>query len=382
MMENKNIRIGIETIALEEDSPPIRIGIDADNGEEDSPPVKRIVRASRKLARVHPEIEFVLSGNEDDIYREFERGWFTGSFPENVRVISCSEKYSREKPLEVRENTSLYALANEIKTRSIDAIVTIGDATQMGAVFSRVLGERRICKPSFVVKVPSEIGFYLLGDVGASGERVMYPNNPAGEQICTLARDVYNQGLMSIVYSMEMGNTRPRVGVLCNGTEDFKGSDLMHEVVRLFYERVSQTKLGEVIDFKGRVEVRDTNNMDVVVTSGVLGNIDLKQAEGTSRLVKYFAKDEIKRSPWLWPFLPGFYLLGRRISKRMDPDENSGAILLGFDSVFAVKDHGGANHRAIYRSGERAIESVRLGLGKSIRSFVEDYGFVRGRKVR
>ncbi len=354
---------------------PIKLGIDADNGEGKLP-VRRIIKAAVRLSNEFPEDKITLFGNEEDINGEIRRR------PANLGIVHASEKYDKENPERVIPGTSLYNLVERVSAGEINAAVSIGDAAQVVSAFSRGLNERKFCKPSFVVKVPFVGGTYVFGDVGVSQERVMHPNNPSNQETYILARDTYNQGLMAIAHARELGIERPRVGVLCNGTEKYKGNDLIVETVNIFEKMISRTDLGSVIDFIGRAEPRDgrTGNLDVLVTSGVFGNINLKRLEEDARTVEDVAVDEIKKSPLLWPAIPYFWVLGRKMKKRLHPDENSGAMLFGFSDVVAVKDHGGANSTAIYSSGKRAIEQYKSGFGKSMKDFVLKYGFVKGSK--
>ena len=353
----------------------VNLGIDADNGEGKFP-LKRIVEAAVRLAQDFPDDEVTLFGDIESIKRQIRVQ------PVNLTAEHAVMKYDQCDPEKVIPQTSLYDLVRGVSEGRIHAAVSIGDAAQVVSVFSEGLRKRRFCKPSFVVKVPFVGGTYIYGDVGVSQERAMHPNNPSNEETHILARDTYNQGLMSIAYARESGIKRPRVGVLCNGTESYKGNDLMVETVRIFEEMVSRTNLGRDIEFIGRAEPRDGDNgkLDVLVTSGVLGNVNLKQLEADARKLEVVAYDEIRRSPLLWPAIPYFWILGRKMKRRLHPDENSGAMLFGFSDVVAVKDHGGANSKAIYSSGRRAMERYRSGLGRSMRDFVLEYGFVKGSK--
>ncbi|MBM3558082.1 MAG: phosphate acyltransferase PlsX, partial [Alphaproteobacteria bacterium] len=78
-----------------------------------------------------------------------------------------------------------------------------------------------------------------------------------------------------------LGIARPTVGLLNVGSEEVKG----HDTVRLAAQLLRETTLP--IQFKGFVEGDgiSSGDFDVVVTDGFTGNIALKTAEGTAKLI-------------------------------------------------------------------------------------------------
>ena len=104
---------------------------------------------------------------------------------------------------------------------------------------------------------------FLLLDSGANPEMT-------ADQLLTLAK-------MGEVYASEvMGIKSPRIGLLNNGTESGKGT----EVCREAYVMLRDSMPG----FIGNIEGRDLTRgiCDVVVTDGFTGNIALKSIEGTA----------------------------------------------------------------------------------------------------
>ena len=98
------------------------------------------------------------------------------------------------------------------------------------------------------------------------------------------------------------------------------------------------------IRFAGFVEGDDLakGTVDVIVTDGFTGNVALKTAEGTARLLVHFLRETFKSSF----FAKLGYLLARRslqrFRDRMDPRRYNGAMLLGLNGI-AVKSHGGTD---------------------------------------
>ncbi|MFR5421635.1 MAG: hypothetical protein ACLTG4_06620 [Oscillospiraceae bacterium] len=82
-----------------------------------------------------------------------------------------------------------------------------------------------------------------------------------------------------------LGIAAPRVGLLSNGTEDHKGSELQHETFPLLKAADAAGR----IRFVGNVEASQvfSGDVDVVVTDGFTGNVLLKGIEGS---IKYMTR--------------------------------------------------------------------------------------------
>jgi glycerol-3-phosphate acyltransferase PlsX len=89
-----------------------------------------------------------------------------------------------------------------------------------------------------------------------------------------------------------------------------------------------------------------TGDIDVVVTDGFSGNIALKTAEGTSRLVTGLLGNAFRSS--IWGRLGYFIARGALQSLRahLDPNAHNGAVFLGLNGL-VVKSHGSANARGL-----------------------------------
>src|SRR5207248_86918 len=77
------------------------------------------------------------------------------------------------------------------------------------------------------------------------------------------------------------GIARPRVGILSNGEEASKGTDLTRAAAEAMRQMTGQ------INYLGYVEGRDINSgkVDVVVKDGFTGNVALKTMEGFARFM-------------------------------------------------------------------------------------------------
>jgi glycerol-3-phosphate acyltransferase PlsX len=135
-----------------------------------------------------------------------------------------------------------------------------------------------------------------------------------------------------------LGLDRPRVGLLNIGEEELKGTEEIRDAAAL----LRGADLPMV--FQGFVEGDKIGkgDVDVVVTDGFSGNIALKTAEGTARLITSLLADAFQSS--LMSRIG--YLLSRTairaLKTHLDPNAHNGAVLLGLNGL-VVKSHGSAS---------------------------------------
>lgn len=136
----------------------------------------------------------------------------------------------------------------------------------------------------------------------------------------------------------------PRVGLLNVGVEAHKGRPEQAQAHDLIAARAAA---GNFL-FVGFVEGTDipTGRADVIVTDGFSGNIALKSAEGTARLIQATLTDALSGSSRarLGGLLARPAL--RRASRRIDPRRANGGAILGLNGK-VVKSHGAADATAI-----------------------------------
>ena len=186
--------------------------------------------------------------------------------------------------------------------------------------------------------MPSEKQEFILIDAGA---------NPDCKPL-----HLAQFAIMGNIYSRELlGRKSPRVGILSNGTEEGKGTELTREAARMC------AKLD--LNFIGYVEGHDlySDRVEVVVTDGFTGNIVLKTSESLAKGIFRLLKSELTATP-VRKF--GAYLSRdafRALKKRMDPEVYGGAPLLGLNGN-VIKAHGSAQERAIMNAIRVAGETV------------------------
>ena len=137
-----------------------------------------------------------------------------------------------------------------------------------------------------------------------------------------------------------LGIKNPRVGILSNGSEEFKGTDLTQQAALL-------CKNSE-LNFLGYVEGTDifSDRVDVVVTDGFVGNIVLKTSEGLGKTILQILKRELTATPLrkmgAMMAKGGF----KTLKAKMDPEAHGGARIVGLKGT-VVKVHGKASDRVV-----------------------------------
>ena len=136
-------------------------------------------------------------------------------------------------------------------------------------------------------------------------------------------------------------NPTPRVALLSNGEEPYKGLPGIVEAHR-------RLRADPHLNFVGNVEGVDLprGKADVVVTAGFTGNVVLKMLEGISETVVSVARYAY-RSKLVWK-LGLFMLRGGilQLKQLTDWEQYGGAPILGFDHLF-IKAHGRSSDRAL-----------------------------------
>jgi glycerol-3-phosphate acyltransferase PlsX len=121
------------------------------------------------------------------------------------------------------------------------------------------------------------------------------------------------------------------------------------------------------MEFCGFIEGNDIaeGTVDVVVTDGFTGNIALKTAEGTAKLVAQFLRSALRRSLLgrLGAIFAGSALNAFR--RKLDPRASNGGIFLGLGGV-VVKSHGGTDEIGFASALDMAVDMARADINARI----------------
>lgn len=268
-----------------------------------------------------------------------------------IAIVHASQVLTMEdKPVEGlrrKKDCSINRAVELLKDGKADALVSPGNTG--GLVAASTIKLRTLPgveRPAIATVIPSDCNEFVLIDGGAT---------PDCKPIHLL-----QFAIMGSIYSREiLGYPTPRVGVLSNGTEEIKGTDLTREAAKL----CQQIDL----NFVGYVEGHDlfANRVEVVVTDGFTGNILLKSIESMGRGIGRMLKRELTATPIrkLGALLAKGGLVSLR--NRMDPDTYGGAPLLGLNG-HVIKSHGSARAKAISNAVRFTTQAIQHQLNQLI----------------
>lgn len=240
-----------------------------------------------------------------------------------------------------KDSSMMIALKLLAEGRS-DALVSAGNT---GALFS---GATLIVRRSEGIK-RAAIGTILPGtkpclllDAGAN---------------VTVTEEYLEQfALIGSSYMRKMyGITSPKVGILNNGTEDCKGTELQINTGK-------RLKVNTSVNFIGNVEASSVmfGACDVVVCDGFTGNVFLKATEGIGKRVLKSLKEVYGEN--LFTKL-SYLMIAKRIAKlkkQFDPSEHGGSPILGISKP-VVKAHGSSDAKALENAINQAIRFAEIG---------------------
>ncbi len=303
---------------------PLVIALDGMGGDG-APDI--VVRGAALARERLPMARFLIFGNEAQLTPLIER---ESGLKDHVEIRHTDQVVGNsDKPsyaLRHLKDSSMRKAIDAVRDGEADCCVSAGNTGALMALAMFGLKTLRgVSRPAICSFFPTQKGETCMLDLGANVE-------------CS-AQHLLQFAVMGEVFARTvMGISKPSVGLLNIGTEDLKGRDEIREAAALL--RASPLP----IRFAGFVEGDDIagGTVDVIVTDGFTGNVALKTAEGTSRLISAFLREAFQSSTVA---KIGYLIARRAIAKlryRVDPRRYNGAVLLGLNGI-AVKSHGGTD---------------------------------------
>ena len=322
----------------------MRIVIDAMSG--DNAPLET-VKGAVEAATVFPDVDIVLTGNRKIIERVAAEQRLSLS---NIEIIEAASVITmQDEPncvVKDKKDSSMAVGLLELKENA-DAFVSAGNtgALQVGStlLIRAIKGIRRPCLAS-ILPFPEPV---MLVDCGANV-------NVVPEYLVTWA------DMASIYMRKLFGMKRPKVGLLNNGAEEHKGTEIEIETYKMLRE-------DPAVNFIGNVEACDIPfaPCDILVTDGFTGNIVLKYSEGFG---KFFFKtlkgmySQNNRSRLSFLAMKGQIM---DLKRQFDASEYGGAPLLGLSKP-VIKAHGSSDAKAIRNAVKQAINFSKTGINDEI----------------
>lgn len=305
------------------------------------------------LAADELDCELVLIGNRDEIHRVAKENRMDPDRFEIVHTETVIEM--TDEPILVRRGKADSSMSTALRMLSEeqgDAVVSTGNT---GALFAgATLIVRKIngvhC-PAIAALLPMQPPVLLLD---------------SGANLNVSAEDLEQFAVMGSVYMKRaMGVENPRVGLLNNGAESTKGTNLQIEAYRRLLENPDLNFVGNI---EGNRVMR--NACDVLVTDGFSGNILLKTMEGMGKLMLTTMKELFYRNAQtktagilVKPYLG-------EVKKNFDASEYGGAPILGVKRP-VIKAHGSSDARAFKNAIRQALFCAEGDLSEDLGRAIE-----------
>ncbi|ARE38891.1 Phosphate:acyl-ACP acyltransferase PlsX [Rhodovulum sp. P5] len=322
------------------------ISVDAMGGDRGP---SAVVAGIAKSAAKNPELRFILHGQHDVLDRLVaKRKVLKGrvDIRDATGVVTMDAKPSHV--MRHGKDTSMWSAINSVREGEATVCVSCGNTGALMALsIVRLRKLPGVNRPAIACLWPSRNahGFNVMLDVGAD---VRADEN-----------DLLQYALMGTSYARNgLGLECPRIGLLNVGTEENKGRAELKAAHDLIADCADKANY----EFIGFVEGGDipSAHVDVIVTDGFTGNVALKTAEGTARLVGDVLKDSFKATPLSRVAALLAYTSLRRLKKRIDPRRVNGGVFLGLNGT-VVKSHGSSDATGVSAAVKLAFDLARSG---------------------
>jgi glycerol-3-phosphate acyltransferase PlsX len=297
----------------------------------DRAPTPEVAGALRAV-RAADDLDVVLVGETARLGAELDR--LGRRDDDRIEVVHASEVVTMHdhpgQAFRGKPDSSMRVAVARVADGRGDAVVSAGNSGAMLATSLFVLGRLAgIERPAIVTVLPTPSGPLVLCDAGANVD-------PKPAQLAQFA--VIGAAYDRVVH----GRNRPRLGLLSNGAEPGKGTQLTRDAHALL--AMAQGSF----QFVGYVEGSELFRgvVDVIATDGFTGNVVLKTCEGIAEGLFGLVRQELDRTPLarLGSALVAPALRG--LAKRIDYTEVGGALLAGVTKP-AVIAHGRSDANAI-----------------------------------
>ncbi len=312
-----------------------------------------IVLGAVEAARAYG-VTISLVGKPDVIRSELAKHKTAGL---KLPIVPASEVIEMDdKPavaVRTKPDNSMSVGCKLVRSQEAQAFVTAGNTGgALAAGIFHVGRMKGILRPALISPLPTRRGMCVILDIGANAD--------------TRPEYMTQFAIMGSLYSRDVfGIHNPSVRLLSNGEEAGKGNQLVVSAAQMLAETPG-------INFLGNVESKEVFEglVDVVVTDGFTGNIFLKTAESTVRLLQNVMLEELTRGP---VSAVGALLVRsamKRVRLRLDDSEFGGAVLLGLSGIVVVA-HGRSKAVAIRNAIRVAKQAVEQDIPNKVQAAVE-----------
>lgn len=314
----------------------MKIAIDGMGGDH-APQV--ICKGVNRALQEYDDIEILLFGDEAQLTPLVDPN-------ERLTIIHSEEVIEGDdepvRAIRRKTKSSMVMAARSVRQKEADVLLSAGNTGALLASGLLIVGRiKNIDRPGLMPIIPT-----------ASTERPQLLLMDAGANADCKAINLHQFGILANLYAKRVLNIpQPKVGLINNGTEASKGSELS----KAAYELLNQE---ESIHFVGNIESSQllTGEVDIAITDGFTGNAILKSLEGTGKVIFSQIKQQLLHSG-VKAKLGGLLIKDAllNLKDQFDDSKAGGAILLGVKGA-VIKAHGSSNEEAIFN----AIRQARI----------------------
>lgn len=323
------------------------ISLDAMGGDH----APEIVIEGASIARERvPNLKFIVFGDETKIVPLLTR------FPilknccdvhHTDKVISADERPSQA--LRRGRDSSMGQSIQSVKDGKACAAVLAGNTGAQMALAKFILRTMQgIDRPALASLIPTSRGESVMLDLGANVE-------------CD-ENNLVQFAIMGAAFARTvLGVVKPTVAILNVGVEELKGSDVIKDADKLLREA------NIPMDYRGFTEGHGLGGgeVDVVVTDGFTGNIALKTAEGTAKMIANLLKRSLMDS--IMSKIGALFARSslQSLKNHLDPNNHNGAVFMGLNGL-VIKSHGGASAKGFAAAIGVAVDMAENDLAGKI----------------
>jgi len=332
----------------------IKISVDT-LGSETS--ITSIVRGLNTSFLRNDNYFFKLFGPQEQLNSELQK---YSELKKNTEIIDCNEAIKMtDKPSEVmrtKKNSSMFRSIMSVLETDSQAILSCGNTGALMALSLLNLKTLETIKRPAIASIwPNINGESIVLDLGA---------NIKSDSQFLIDNAVLGTSLASTLLKIKS----PSVGLLNVGREESKGNEVLQKASQ---ELLELDKKG-LINYFGFIEGGDISSgvTNVVITDGFTGNVALKTAEGTARMIQTFLKNSLKSSltSKLGAFLATFAL--STLKEKLDPRVHNCGIFVGLNAP-VIKCHGASDHVGIAYAADLLYMLIKDDVNEKIKKNIE-----------
>ena len=337
-MDNKFIKLSVDTL-----------------GSETS--IENIIRGLNVSFLRNENYFFKIFGCKEMLEIELNK---YSELKNNVEIVDCDEVVEmNDKPSDVlrnKKNSSMSKSIISVLETDSQAVLSCGNTGALMALsLLNIKSLNSIKRPAIASVWPNINGESVVLDLGAnikSNSQYLVDNAILGTSLASTLLKIKN----------------PSVGLLNVGKEDIKGNEIIHEASLKLIDLNSKG----IINYSGFIEGNDISSgkTNVVITDGFTGNVALKTAEGTARMIQAFLRESLNSSiiSKIGSLFSSFALDSLR--DKLDPRVHNCGIFVGLNAP-VIKCHGASDHVGITYASDLIYMLLNDNINDKVKKTIE-----------